>query len=200
MKKGNASSLLGLYMNEAEKSFSGADGMSSSSVSKSTPYQLSITNTNTTTTLSAVIFGKNKYSATSGYGSQTGVSITPGQSNVSYFELLNQSGNQPFENGLLRISSTNAAQVTQVLVITKTDANGNSFTSSILPESYLSPDQLQTGRVDVTQPFNIDGNTYITVNILASTTVTMSFFPTMKVDTARGLNDKAPVVDYANLT
>lgn len=175
--------------------YSGATGTGAAGVSPA-PYQVSITNS-TGGTLDAVLFGYNKFLLDPNFGSATGITVTPSQSNVSYQELLLQSAGQPFETSLIRIQSSNTSQVTQVLTVTSKDANGQECSIPVITQSYFSANQFQATILDV--PFNltIDANTYITIPVLATTTVVFTFFPAEKINPARNLAGKAQAKPYA---
>lgn len=170
--------------------YSAADGMVTTQAipaKQATPYQVNVTNT-TAGTLTVTLFGMNSYLLTPNFGTSVGVTVTPAQSNVSYLELLQQSASQPFETSLIRIQTSNAAQITQILNLTSKDANGQSCTIPIITQSYFSANQYQSTILDVPYPVKIDGSTYLTFPILASTTATYTFFPAEKVNIARNLN------------
>ena len=166
----------------------GATGSGAAGVSPA-PYQVTITNL-TGATADAVLFGYNKFLLTANFGSAAGVTVTPSQSNVTYLELLQQSSGQPFETSLIRIQSSNTSQVTQVLTVTSKDANGQQCSIPIITQSYFSANQFQATILDV--PFNltIDSNTYITIPVLATTTVVFTFFPAEKVNPSRALGKR----------
>ena len=214
------------YLNEAEERFSGfygedyddfngddfdlfeGDGDDMYSYSNATgggvdmlktpaPYQLTVVNT-TAGNLTLVMFGQNQFLLSTNFGSSVGLSVTPAQTNVSYLQLLQQSASQPFETSLLRVQSTNASQVTQILTVTVTDANGQSATLPIITQSYFSSYQQQSGILDIPYQVKIDGNTSITSTILANTTVTYTYFPAEKVNTAKGLAGQGAVQVYGN--
>jgi len=161
------------------------------------PYQLTIVNT-TAGSLTAIIFGKNKYLLSTNFGSATGLTVTPAQSNVSYLELLQQSAEQPFETSLIRVQSSNATQVTQILTVTVKDANGQSATLPIITQSYFSSYQQQSGILDVPYNLKVDGNTNVAFTVLAGATVTLTLFPSEKVNISKGLAGKKPVQMYGN--
>lgn len=148
------------------------------------PYFLTVYNS-TASNLTAVLFGLNKWLLTTNFGTTAGVTVTPGDPNISYLELLQQSGQQPFETSLIRISSSNASQVTQTLSVVKKDASGQVFQDSIYTDPYVSSYQFQNTRADIPYNLLIDANTYISVTILAGATVNFTFFPAAKVNTAR---------------
>ena len=173
--------------------FSGAEGdrMAAPQMQAATPtpYQISVVNT-TGTALTVVLFGKNQYLLSPNFGSAVGITVTPSQQNVSYLQLLNQSAEQPFETSLIRVQSTNAAQVTQILTVQSTDANGQTCTVPVITQSYFSANQFQAGIVDVPYAVTIDGNTNIQSSILANTTVIYTFFPAEKVNPSRALRSR----------
>jgi hypothetical protein len=181
--------------------FSGADGdarMAAPRAVSPTPYQISVANT-TAGTLTVVLFGLNQYLLSTNFGSAVGLTVTPSQSNITYIMLLQQSAAQPFETSLIRVQSSNAAQVTQILTVQSTDANGQTCTVPVITQSYFSANQFQSGIVDVPYAVTIDGNTNITSQVLANTTVIYTFFPAEKVNAARALRGRSesPLKMYA---
>jgi len=160
-----------------------------------TPYQVIVENT-TGGTLTATLFGKNQYLLSTNFGSPAGIVITPAQTNISYLELLQQSADQPFETSLIRIQSSEATQITQILTVTSKDANGQEAVVPIITQSYFSANQFQSGILDVPYTVRIDGNTNISFPVLGETTVTMTFFPSMKWNDARTLVGAKPVQQY----
>tara|TARA_B110000503_G_C7153485_1_gene416233 strand:+ start:28 stop:810 length:783 start_codon:yes stop_codon:yes gene_type:complete len=181
---------------EDEDDWANASGGSASAKSPS-PYQITIVNT-TAGSLTAIMFGKNKYLLSTNFGSAVGLTVSPAQSNVSYLELLQQSAEQPFETSLIRIQSSNATQVTQILTVTVKDANGQSATLPIITQSYFSSYQQQSGILDVPYNLKVDGNTNVAFTVLAGATVTLTLFPSEKVNISKGLAGKKPVQMYGN--
>lgn len=163
-----------------------------------TPYQVSVSNT-TGGNLTAVLFGGNEFLQTANFGSAAALVVAPSQTNVTYLQLLNQSMQQPFETSLLRINSTNTAQVTQPITVTSTDANGQTCSTPLIVDTYFSANQFQATRVDVPFALTIDGNTNIASVILAGATVIYTFFPAEKVNPTRALRGGAgnPLKQYA---
>lgn len=168
--------------------FSGANGVEADMPAAVTPspYQITVANT-TAGTLTVVLFGKNEFLLSTNFGSAVGITVTPSQSNVTYIQLLQQSAEQPFETSLIRVQSANATQVTQILTITSTDANGQECTVPLITQSYFSANQFQSGIIDVPYSVRIDGNTNIQSPVLAGATVTYTFFPAAKVNPSRAL-------------
>lgn len=200
------------YLNEVEEEFSGFEGhfdhgmdldfSGAQGVAQDipapvtpSPYQISVQNT-TAGTLTAVLFGKNQYLLSTNFGSATGIVVTPSQTNVTYLELLQQSAEQPFETSLIRVQSTNTAQVTQILTITSRDANGQECTVPLITQSYFSANQFQGTIIDVPYSVRVDGNTNIQFPVLANTTVTMTFFPAEKINASRALAGRSAVKQY----
>lgn len=182
---------------EGEDDYSMATGGGIDMVKSPSPYQVTVSNT-TAGTLTLVLFGKNQYLLSTNFGSSVGLVVTPAQTNVSYLQLLQQSADQPFETSLIRVQSSNSTQVTQILTVTITDANGQSATLPIITQSYFSSYQQQSGILDIPYQLKIDGNTSVTTPILATTTVTYTFFPAEKVNVAKGLAGKGAVQVYGN--
>jgi len=178
---------------EGDLGFSGANGVAMVAAPRAvtpSPYQISVSNT-TAGILTLVLFGKNQYLLSTNFGSAAGLTITPSQVNVSYLQLLNQSAEQPFETSLIRVQADNNSQVTQILTITSTDANGQTCTVPVITQSYFSANQFQAGIVDVPYAITIDGNTSITTPILGGVTATYTFFPAEKVNTSKVLRGRS---------
>jgi hypothetical protein len=160
------------------------------------PYSLIIENT-AGSTATAVLFGRNTYLVGStNYGSAASIVITPAYSNVSYVEVLQQSGDQPFISGLLRIQSSNSAQVTQMITVTTKDANGQQFSAPLITQNYFSSMQFQSGIIDVELNLTINANTYLSFSVLGSTSVTMTFFPAEKFNPARTVLGQSGIKRY----
>lgn len=202
------------YLSEAEAQFSGMDAgdfeanifdnaegdeapvaQTAQAAPSPTPYSVIVANT-TAGTLTCVLFGKNQWLLTANFGSAVGLTVTPAQSNVSYLELLQQSADMPFETSLIRVQSSNSSQVTQIWTVTTKDANGQQATMPIIMSNYFSAYQQQSGIMDVPYSLRIDGNTQVSFPVLATTTVTVTFFPAMKVNQTRDLAGKGNVQAY----
>ncbi len=186
-----------LFEGEDLMSYSSAEGGGMDMLKTPSPYQILVQNT-TAGSLNLVLFGFNQYLLSTNFGSSVGLSVAPAQTNVSYLQLLTQSANQPFETSLIRVLSSNSTQVTQIITVTITDANGQSATLPIITQSYFSSYQQQSGILDVPYQVKIDGNTSLTTVILANTTVTYTFFPAEKVNVAKGLAGQGAVQVYGN--
>ncbi len=183
-------------------SFDGSDFDGDSNASgggagkQASPYQVSVVNS-TAGTLTAVLFGYNIYQLTSNFGSAVGITVTPSQTNVSYLQLLSQSASQPFETSLIRIQSSNNSQITQIITINSSDANGQSCTIPLITQSYFSANQFQAGILDIPFAVRVDGNTYLSFGVLANTTVTITLFPREKANLSRNLNKQGALQNYA---
>ena len=177
--------------------YSNATGGGINMLKTPAPYQVLVQNT-TAGSLNLVLFGYNQFLLSTNFGSSVGLVVTPAQSNVSYLQLLTQSASQPFETSLIRVQSSNATQVTQIITVTVTDANGQSATLPIITQSYFSSYQQQSGILDVPYQVKIDGHTSLTSVILSNTTVTYTFFPAEKVNVAKGLGGQGAVQVYGN--
>ena len=186
-----------LFEGDDLMSYSSAEGGGMDMLKTPAPYQVLVVNT-TAGSLNLVLFGYNQFLLSTNFGSSVGLSVAPAQTNVSYLQLLTQSSSQPFETSLIRVQSTNASQVTQIITVTVSDANGQSATLPIITQSYFSSYQQQSGILDVPYSVKIDANTSLTSTILANTTVTYTFFPAEKVNVSKGLNGQGAVQVYGN--
>ena len=174
--------------------YSGDDAMSyanggSQNVGISDPYVISYQNT-TTTNAAAILFGYNDYFGSSNYGNPVAIVITNLQGGT-YGRLIAQSNNKFFKIGKFRFQSTSPSQLQQTLTIYHVDANGKQYSTplnlSIMRDAY----QQQSDILDVTKPVTVDGNTYITFTLIASTTLTISMFPVAVISCKAKLNGGA---------
>jgi len=171
------------------------------SVMRSQPYILTVSNaSNAAVTID--VFGAYIYLNNAGFsnGSLTvsNVTITSNLSNVTYYNLLNQSSFSPFTIGSTLISSVNgtASQVLQPITLNTQDANGNSAVRILTP--VVDPYQNQSGIVDLKQPFRIDGFTKLTFSIFASSSVQFQFYPSDTINVARGLGGSPVSKQYGS--
>ena len=174
----------------------GGMGMGRKPVSK--PYVLNVYTTNTTATVNAILFGYNdNFSAGVGtagqgaYGNNIAINVSSGIAGVTYERLIGQSQNKPFDIGLWRFSCSNTNQLDQVMNITYVDANGRTATDPVTLTNYKDAYQQQSTIIDVWYPTKIDGNTSLTIPILAATTssapLTINMFPRSIADQANRL-------------
>lgn len=190
----------------AEDMFSAADGSAAPAASaadlmRSQPYILTVSNaSNAAVTID--VFGAYIYLNNAGFsgGSLTvsNVTITSNLSNVTYYNLLNQSSFSPFTIGSTLISSVNgvAAQVLNPITLNTQDANGNQAIKILTPT--IDPYQNQSGIVNLKQPFRVDGFTRLTFNIFASTSVQFQFYPSDTINVARGLAGNPVTKQYGS--
>jgi len=140
----------------------------------SKPYILNITNSSAGT-VNAIVFGYNKNYLSTNFGNGPGITITSGTPNVTYVQLLGQSNNQPFDIGQWKWSSTNASQLDQQMTVTWYDANGRQCDDPV--DVNKDPYQFDPNAVVFWYPAKIDANAFLTIPILATTTLTMRMYP-----------------------
>jgi hypothetical protein len=160
------------------------------SVLRSQPYILTVSNASNAA-VSVDVFGAYVYLNNAGFsgGSLTvnNVTITSNLSNVTYYNLLNQSSFSPFTIGSTLISAVSGvtSQVLQPITLNTQDANGNQAIKILTP--VIDPYQNQSGVIELKQPFRIDGFTKLTFSIFAATSVQFQFYPSDNINVARGL-------------
>jgi hypothetical protein len=176
--------------------FFGADGDSAPamaaapSVMRSQPYIITVSNASASA-VSIDVFGAYIYLNNAGFSNGTltvsNVTITSNLSNVTYYNLLNQSSVSPFTIGSTLISSVNGVttQVLQPLTLSTFDANGNQAVKILTP--VIDPYQQQSGVIELKQPYRIDGFTKLTFSIFGGTSVQFQFYPADTINIARGL-------------
>lgn len=171
---------------------------------KSQPYIITITNNSASAVNSFSIFGAYNFlntgvgSWSNGSWTYQGITVSSGLPNVTYQFLLSQSQLSPFTIGRTQMvsNSGSAAQLTQAIVVNTVDANGNAAQIAITP--LVSPYQQQTSTLVNDQMFRIDGGTQLTMNILASVSVSLYLFPQDNINIARGLAGMPVSAQYAN--
>lgn len=168
---------------------------------RSQPYILTVSNaSNAAVTID--VFGAYIYLNNAGFSSGSltvsNVTITSNLSNVTYYNLLNQSSFSPFTIGSTLISSVNgvAAQVLQPITLNTQDSNGNQAIKILTPT--IDPYQNQSGIVNLKQPFRVDGFTRLTFQIFASTSVQFQFYPSDTINVARGLQGNPVTKQYGS--
>jgi len=79
------------------------------------------------------------------------------------------------------------------MTVTSTDANGETCSKPLVTQSGFSPMQFQGTILDFYTDAFFDGNTYLSIPIIAGSQSPMSLFiyPAMKVNAARQLNGQA---------
>jgi len=168
---------------------------------RSQPYIITVSNASnaavTTDIFGAYIF-LNNAGFSGGSLTVSNVTITSNLSNVTYFNLLNQSSFSPFTIGSTLISSVNGttSQVLQPITLTTQDANGNQAVKILTP--VIDPYQNQSGIVDLKQPFRVDGFTKLTFSIFAATSVQFQFYPSDTINIARGLGGNPVSKQYGS--
>lgn len=187
--------------------FAGADGEGGApaaapvSAMRSQPYIITVSNASNGN-VAIDVFGAYVYLNNSGFsnGSLTvsNVTISSNLSNVTYYNLLNQSSVSPFTIGSTLISSVNgtASQILQPITLTTTDANGNQAVKTLTP--VIDPYQNQSGVLELKQPFRIDGFTKLSFTIFASTSVQFQFYPSDTINIARGLGGNPASKQFAS--
>jgi hypothetical protein len=194
------------YVREANGQFFNASGSgfesndpnfyaSGGAVSTQEPYRIEITNSGVAAE-TAIIFGAFKYLNVSRFGSGANTTVAMGVGGVSYAQLLQQSGNEPFEVVLTRIETSDATQLKTSMLLKTQDASGAAQSRPLTVSSYQSPMQYQNNMIDVAQNYRIDGNTWIEYSIRPSVTVSISFFVSAKVNVAKPLNGQAPIEEF----
>lgn len=177
------------------------EAVAAAPVMRSQPYIVTVSNASNTA-VTVDLFGAYIYLNNAGFsgGSLTvsNVTISSGLSNVTYYNLLNQSSVSPFTIGSTLISSVSGttSQVLAPLTLSTLDANGNQATKILTPT--IDPYQQQSGVIELKQPFRIDGFTKLTFSLYAATTVQFQFYPSDTINIARGLGGNPVSKQYGS--
>ena len=168
---------------------------------RSQPYIITVSNASNAA-VTVDVFGAyiylNSANFSSGSLTENNVTISSNLSNVTYYNLLNQSSFSPFTIGSTLISAVNGttSQVLQPITLTTQDANGNQAVKILTP--VIDPYQNQSGIVDLKQPFRVDGFTKLTFSIFATTSVQFQFYPSDTINIARGLGGNPVSKQYGS--
>jgi hypothetical protein len=144
--------------------------------SSSIPIQLIIVNKGVKAQ-TVSLFNKNKHSHKDNFGNHEDIEISCANKEQDYIQLLNQISDRRVRTSLLRIQSTNTAQITQILGLYSSDANGANVSIPLITQSYFSANQFQSGILDIPIDLVIDNDFEIKATVLASTTWILSIFP-----------------------
>jgi len=162
----------------------------------SQPYIITVSN-GTTDAVASNVIGKAYQNITSGgNGILTNVTYTMGISGTTYLEFLYTTLNRPFVNGLTYIDGSNAAQSIKSLQLKVRDVNGNIQEKTLVP--IIDPYQQQTSIVALRTVFKWDGFTSIALDLVASQSTTLYFYPSENVNVGRGLSGQAVARAYGN--
>tara|TARA_R110000824_G_scaffold40986_6_gene122393 strand:+ start:11366 stop:12067 length:702 start_codon:yes stop_codon:yes gene_type:complete len=162
----------------------------------SQPYILTLTNSSAAT-ISSVVIGKAYQNITSaGNGIDSNVVISMGVSGTTYLEYLYTTLNRPFVNGLTYIDGSTAGQSIKALQLKVRDVNGNIQEKTLVP--IIDPYQQQTTIVALRTVFKWDGFTSIAVDVNATASTTLYFYPSENVNVGRGLSGQAVARAYGN--
>lgn len=77
---------------------------------------------------------------------------------------------------LIRLQSTNSAQVSQIISVTKKDSTGNKQREAIIAQNYFSANQFQSGILDIPRQERVDSNTSFSFTVLGTTTYVVTMF------------------------
>ncbi|MSQ79816.1 MAG: hypothetical protein EXR21_09125 [Flavobacteriaceae bacterium] len=176
-------------------------GMNSLNTSVNT-YTL-IANNTTGATVAANFFGPNKYSylgSSSVYGN-TGLSLyisELGTTIASYAQFLSEINQTPKQCNTWRITatSTNSSSITTqvqstVYTLSKTQANGVLGSYPVSPFKYVNGMLFNENIIDIPVPFMLNSDTYLSVNVLAYTQLTMILFIGQSADLSNVLSRRA---------
>lgn len=173
--------------------YDNANGIGSTAQSPQ-PYQITIQNT-TAGTLTATMWGFNLYVNSTNFNNNVGLVFTV-PTNTTYQQMLSQSATQPFETSVIRISSSNTSQVIQTIAMTESSGNADLASSNIFTEQYQSEFAQNQTILTVNKRISINGNVYLQVPVLATTTVTYSFYPQVMINGTRVIGGKSATKIY----
>lgn len=166
-----------------------ASGKTKSKV-KADPYVLQYTNYSSTTARTAYIFGYNDFFGTANFGNYQAAGTWSNTTDVgvvnlqggTYSRLISQSNSSPFTISRWRFQSTTTGQLSVTMTVNYYNGNGALSTYPINLSIQRDMYAMQSDIVEFDKAVYIDGNTYLSFNLLASAVVTISMYPTTIID------------------
>lgn len=153
---------------------------------------LTVVITNATNVASTyVLFGFNLY----GTETQNGTGVTTTINESSYSQVLRETSNTPYEFVQAKFNSATAANLSYVVSYSVKDATGQILTRTFTPLTYQEPENNNTALVRIPD-FNgviLDGQTYFSASIAASSTITYILTLKAKSNLANTLGGSNPV-------
>jgi hypothetical protein len=164
----------------------------------SLPIILTVANT-TAGNLTATLFGAAANQNLTNFGNPTGISVTSGNTNINYQQVLSTTIATTFSCSYIRLINTgNTAQVQQAWTITSVNLEGQSVSTPIPNTASFSPFQQQSGILDLIYPLKIDAlTTAAFVMLPSSNTMTIYFYPSSMVSPINTLVAGNPTTSYA---
>jgi hypothetical protein len=178
LEAANFSNADGNFVGQVKNNYIGesrADGMGGDMYSQLPDsdkyYTVVCSNTSTSATVTAVVFGGSLYSG----ATQPNAGATVIVDESSHAQVRSQSIAAPFWVNGLRYLTTTANQLNgQVLTIARQSPSGDFSSKIFRPVSFKTASQNQTLQIDAPgYKFGVDGNTYINVPLLPSEQVTI---------------------------
>jgi len=180
-----------------EENFSGQEMMNADAAAggavTSDPIIITVTNTTTDNISNVEVLYASRRLANN---ATTGVSFGSGIPNVTYTQILNSIIFSPFTVGLTRLISSNTSQIQTVFTITTYSITGSFVGKPQIPtyDSY----QHQTGQIDLTSPYILNGNTsFVLATLYAGATLTIHFYPAAMVNQVATLANGQVVRKFA---
>jgi hypothetical protein len=171
-------------------------GLEDNYKSQSKPIQLTIVSTSDKAE-KVVLFNRNRNICKDNYGNSDKIKITCSNEHQDYGQILNQIAEKKIKTSLIRIQSVNTAQITEILGLSSSDANGAAVYVPLITQSYFSANQFQSGILDIPVSVVIDGNFEMSVATYANTTWFISIFPSEVGDL--DMNSIESLIEFSGL-
>lgn len=162
-------------------------------------YVINVSNSNAVASEEVILFGWAKFANVARFGSGANITVTMGTSNLTYAQMLFQSGVQPFEVALTRIETSSQTQLQTSLLFNYQDATGTTYAKPLVVSSYKSPDQFQNNMIDYSDPYQINANTYLSFTVQPSTQVRLSLFVSAQVNVANPISGQAAIEEATKI-
>lgn len=151
--------------------------------------------------LTAILFGAAQYQFSTNFGNPTGITVSSGNTNINYQQILSTTISTPFSCAYVRLIDTGVTnQVQQAWTVTSVNLEGQQISTPIPNSASFSPFQQQAGILDLIYPLKVDGMTniqFIQLGNSTTNTMTLYFYPNAMVSPINTLVTGNPQATYA---
>lgn len=159
-------------------------------------FELDFTINNAGNLNQVVLFGSSLFLTADNYGSDQQITVSSDW-NVSYVQILRDSGLNPFTVQAIRMQCTdNPAQVVRGITLVSRDIYGDVKREPISMISSVSEYQEQLSIANLERPFNITSDAYLTFSVLPRISVLCTLSITRTINNARRLHGLNVLADY----
>ena len=170
---------------------------SNANPSDSLPYVIIVSNSTASAVTGVIILGANVNTGSSvtNNGNVAAITITMDSGDTTYAQFLESIKSESFKVGVTHVEGSSSAQTFKTLTFTEKATNGRKTEYPFTPR--LDPLQQQSTVTIVKHKYTVDAWTQITTTIVANGTLTLSIYPMVEMNVARGLEGRQVEKNYA---